>query len=161
MKIILYVFYMHAFTSLTFLTYSIHCFHKKIEFMCNKVYIMRVVNMNFLVHKIVVQCMENNSEHYVSWNSLGSYNVSKYSNWFRFSRSMKNLLLVLFLLKELYNKKMGAIEQLVKAIFPRKLQTICPVLRPYVRFEVFKENLSLSTRPPSLQNQILRLLMTP
>jgi hypothetical protein len=31
------------------------------------------------------------------------------------------------------------------------LQTIRPVLRPYVRFKVFKEKLIFSTQPPILQ----------
>ena len=37
-----------------------------IEFMCNKVYIVRVVNMHVLIHKIAVQHEKVNDEHYVS-----------------------------------------------------------------------------------------------
>jgi hypothetical protein len=57
---------------------------------------------------------------------------------------MKNLLFVIFLLKELYNKKIRAIGWLVKTMFPGTLQTVHPVSRPYVHFEVFRENLILS-----------------
>jgi hypothetical protein len=67
----------------------------------------------FLVHKIVVQCMKNNNEHYVSYNSPGSINVSEYPKGFKFSKSVENLLLVLFLLKQLGT--FGILGELVKA----------------------------------------------
>jgi hypothetical protein len=41
-------------------------FLQMIEFMCSKVYIVRVVNMYVLIHKIDVQHGKVNDEHYVS-----------------------------------------------------------------------------------------------
>ena len=43
-------------------------------------------------------------------------------------------------------------------MFRGTLRTVRLVSRPYVLFEVFKKNFILSTHPPSLPNQILRLL---
>jgi hypothetical protein len=57
---------MHAFTSLNVIILLSSTFSQMIEFMCNKVYIMRVVDMYVLVHKIVVQHGKVNDEHYVS-----------------------------------------------------------------------------------------------
>jgi hypothetical protein len=34
-------------------------FSQMIEFMCNKVYIVKIVNMHVLVHKIVMRCGKN------------------------------------------------------------------------------------------------------
>jgi hypothetical protein len=55
----------------------------------------------FLVHKIVVHCMKNNVEHYESQNSPGSNNIFKNSNGFGFFKYVENLLLFLFLPKQL------------------------------------------------------------
>jgi hypothetical protein len=46
--------------------YLVYIFPEMLEFMCNKNNILRVANMNVLVYKIVVHCVENNREHYVS-----------------------------------------------------------------------------------------------
>jgi hypothetical protein len=60
---ILSTFYMHAFISLDVIILLIST--KKVKFMCNNMYIVKVVNMHVLVHKIVVQYGKINGEHYV------------------------------------------------------------------------------------------------
>jgi hypothetical protein len=58
--------HMYWCTMLYDANYLIYIFLEMLEFMCNKKNILRVANMNVLVYKIVVHCVENNCEHYVS-----------------------------------------------------------------------------------------------
>ena len=57
---------MYAFTSLNVIILLSSTFSQMIEFMCNKVYIVRLINMHVLVHKIVMHYGKINGEHYVS-----------------------------------------------------------------------------------------------
>jgi hypothetical protein len=87
----------------------------------------------FSIHKIDVQSMKNNNEHYVSKNSPGSKSISEYSERSGFSKSVDNFLLVLILLNESKVRKTSVMGRLVKIGFSCHTPTIRPSFGPYVR----------------------------
>ena len=87
--------------------------------------------------------MKNNNEYYVSSNSPGSYNFSKYFKGFEFPKSVENLILVLTTLRHLV---------LFGPYVQSRGRTSVEILRTVRPLQGFQGEPHLSTRLPSLQN---------